>query len=75
MLALFHYKKCCNLINLFTYILCDLIVMSLVISGKKVDQDSWSSYKEHMLEVEESVYLASNVATWPTCKMTHKMHR
>ena len=40
MLALFHYKKCCNLINLFTYILWDLIVMSLVISGKKVDQDS-----------------------------------
>ena len=31
-LALFHDKKCCNCTNLFPYILCDLNVMSLVLS-------------------------------------------
>ena len=33
-LALFHDKKCCNCINLFSCILYDLLVMSLVLSGK-----------------------------------------
>ena len=32
MLALFHDKKYCNFINLLTYILWDLIVISLVLS-------------------------------------------
>ena len=34
MLAVFHDKKYCNFINLFHCILCDLIVMSLVLSGE-----------------------------------------
>ena len=32
MLVLFHDKKCCNCINLFPCILCNLIVMGLVLS-------------------------------------------
>ena len=34
MLALFHDKKGCSCINLFPYILWDLIVMSLVLSSE-----------------------------------------
>ena len=34
MLALFHDKKCCYFINLFPYILWDLIVIDLVLSGE-----------------------------------------
>jgi len=33
-LALFRDKKCCDFINSFPCILWDLIVMSLVLSGK-----------------------------------------
>ena len=32
------------------------------------------SYEEHMLEVKELVYLASNLVTWPTFEMAHEMH-
>ena len=32
MLVLFHNKKCCNFINLFPCIFCELIVMGLVLS-------------------------------------------
>ena len=35
MLALFHEKKCCNFINLFPFILWDLIVMGLVLSWSR----------------------------------------
>jgi len=45
MLALFHDKKCCNFINLFTWILWDLIAMGLVLSWwrllKIVDLATW----------------------------------
>ena len=34
MLVLFHNKKCCNFINLFLYILWDLIVMGLALSDE-----------------------------------------
>ena len=34
MLALFHDKNCCNFINLFLYILWDLIVIGLVLSDE-----------------------------------------
>ena len=36
MLALFYNKKCCNCINLFPCILCNLIVMSLVLSDENL---------------------------------------
>lgn len=36
MLALFHNEKCSNCINLFSCILCDLIVMCLVLSWWKL---------------------------------------
>ena len=35
-LALFHGKKCCRCINLFSCILWDLIVMGLILSGENL---------------------------------------
>ena len=30
--------------------------------------------EEHMPKAKESVYLVSNLVTWPTCEMTNEMH-
>ena len=40
MLSLFHDKKCCNCINLFSYILWDFIVLGLVLN--------WWKFKHEM---------------------------
>ena len=75
MLALLHDKKCYNCINFFfSYILWDFIVMGLVLSWWKFDQDNWRSHEEHMLKAEKSVSFATHLATRPTREMTHEMH-
>ena len=70
MLVLSHDKKCCNFINLFPSILWDLIVIGLVLSWWKSDQDSQRSHEEHMSEAEESMSFVTHLTNcqlmrWP----------
>ena len=64
MLGLFHNRKCCNFINLFSCILWDLIVMSLILSWqrllKMVDLTTWlvtgSGLSTHERTCEEHMW-------------------
>ena len=70
MLALFHDKKCCNIINLFSCTLWYLTIMGLVLSDEDLIKIVEGHHEEHMLETKESVCFA----TWPTHEMTREMH-
>ena len=50
--GLFHDKKCCNYINLFSYIFVGFICNGFNIKRWRFDQDSWRSYEKHMQEGE-----------------------
>ena len=63
-------QKVCNCINVFPCILWDFIVLGLVLSWWRSDQDSWRSHEKHMPKAKESV----SFATWPTREMTCEMH-
>ena len=61
---------------------CNGFSIKLVKITQEVDLTTWLASgatrerpcEEHISKAEESVYLVSNLATWPTYKMTSEMH-